>query len=68
MKHLKHLKHRLTTCVFTLLPYDAAQSGGTASFDRPAPEDGGRQPMRGRVGQASGGPSAGVTEDGGRRP
>jgi hypothetical protein len=53
---------------FTLLPYDAVRSGGTAGFDRPAPEDGGRQPMRGRVGQASGGPSAGVTEDGGRRP
>jgi hypothetical protein len=60
MKHMKHLQHTNKTYetleniglqhVFsTLLPYDAAQSGGQL-----AAEDGGL--MRGRVGQAGGGP------------
>jgi hypothetical protein len=48
---------------FTLLPYNAAQSGRTAGSSQPTAEDGGRWPMGGHVGQASGGPNAGAAED-----
>jgi hypothetical protein len=48
---------------FTLLPYNAAQSERTAGSSQPAAEDGGRWPMGGHVGQASGGPNAGAAED-----
>ena len=50
---------------FTILPYDAARSGGTAGFDQSESEDGGRRLMGGRVGRAAGGPGAGAAEDGG---
>jgi len=50
---------------FTILPYDAAQSGGTASSGQLETEDGGRRLMGGRVGRAAGGPGAGAAEDGG---
>ena len=50
---MKHLKHRLVTCVFTLLPYDATQAGdGQAEGSAVAAPFGGER--RGQRGQATG--------------
>jgi len=54
MKHLKHLKLRLATCVFNLLlPYDATQAGdGQVEGNAVVAPSGGE--WRGRRGKAAG--------------
>jgi len=64
MKHLKQLQHKF----FTILLYDAAQSGGTTDYGESVAKDGGRRLMGGCVSQAGAGPDAGAVEDGGGRP